>query len=88
MPYYVEYGEYSFPQDCVIWNKKECETLDNCITFIKEYFNRASIFTSLNQITFIEGDNKYDWDYIKNNSEVKEWVNLEYESCGYEPAIP
>tara|TARA_R100000808_G_C2095949_1_gene114657 strand:+ start:199 stop:462 length:264 start_codon:yes stop_codon:yes gene_type:complete len=87
MPYYVEYGEYSFPHDCVIWNKKECDKIDHCIEFIRYHWNTL-IYTSLNQITFIEGDNKYDWDYIKNNSPVKEWVNLEYECCGFDPAIP
>ena len=83
--FYIEYGEYSGAEDCVKWSKKDFDCLENAISFVYHYWNTRT-YTSLNQITLIEGDNKYDWEYIKKK--INNDFNVEYESCGYDPAEP
>jgi hypothetical protein len=85
--YYIEWGEYSSYDDQVIWTKRECSDLEDAISYVYYRWN-TRIYTSLNQITLIEGDNKYDWNYIKNNYLDIDYLDIEKESCGYPPAIP
>tara|TARA_R100001463_G_scaffold19097_2_gene47132 strand:- start:4762 stop:5052 length:291 start_codon:yes stop_codon:yes gene_type:complete len=65
--YFVEYGEYSEADDCCIWQKIECNTFEDCMSFVRSKFNTLT-YTSFNQITYVEGDKKYDWEYLKKNN--------------------
>ena len=63
--YFVEYGKYCFVEDDMIWNKKEFDTFEGCMEFVRYRYN-TSVATSYNQITYKKGDEKYDWEYLKN----------------------
>jgi len=62
--YFVEYGKYSMEEDEVIWEKKECDSFEGCMTYVRENHNTLT-YTSFNQITYVKGNIKYDWEYLK-----------------------
>jgi hypothetical protein len=63
--YFVEYGIYSRADDDFVYDKKECDTFEECMSYVRYKFN-TSVATSFNQITYVNGDEKYDWEYLKN----------------------
>jgi len=93
--YFVECGHYSFEEDEVIYKKKEYDTFDDCMRFVRlaqnTIINSQIYYTSFNQITYVNGDEKYDWEYLKNrNCNKYEIMNFEegIENSVQPPSIP
>ena len=63
--YFVEYGKFCCVLDEVVYQKKECDSFEECMSFVRHKYNTLT-YTSFNQITYNNGDEKYDWEYLKN----------------------